>query len=390
MDEHSAVAIATTDPRSASHRAPATAARFYRPELDGLRFFAFFGVFVHHILPHRPAEYAAAHLPPPAADVFAALVRSGGFGVDLFFVLSAFLITELLLREHESCGRINIPAFLSRRALRIWPLFFIFIALSLGADHWLHRGGLARKYLIGFVALAGNWTCAFFGYPDSVAAPLWSVSVEEQFYLLFPLVLAFIGPARLRTLGVSLLAVGAVSRALTVIAGTRHPAVWCSTPCRVDTIGIGVLIAVALRGRTSWAPRMATRALLATGGLALWVVAELIAPVTAQTLAGVTISYPMVYVGAGSILLAALGARETLLSSALFVALGRISFGLYVYHVLAIAIANIVVSAIHGGLMMLFVIALMRTTAMATVSFRVLETPFLNLKKRFTIVPSRD
>lgn len=371
------------------------APRFYRPELDGLRFVAFFGVFVHHAFPQTPEWYAWQGLTPPLPELAAALVRAGGFGVDLFFVLSAFLITELLLREHELRGQVNIPAFLKRRALRIWPLFFFFLAISALADRFLlGRGGLAGEYVIAFLALAGNWACAFLGYPDSVAAPLWSISIEEQFYLAFPVVLARTGPGRLRALGMALLVTGAISRALTVWAGTSHPAVWCSTLCRVDTIGVGILTAVILRSRPRpWTPRLGTRLFLGAGGLLLWVLVEVAVPVAEQTLVGVSIGYPMIYLGAAAMLLSTLGSGGHLLASRPFVALGRVSYGLYVYHVLAIGLAATVLQRVPGleATWPVFVVLGFGLTAvLAMASYRFLEAPFLQLKKRFTVVPSRE
>lgn len=84
--------------------------RFYRPELDVLRFFAFLAVLIHH------GPYA-----PGVPNLFR---RMGGFGLSMFFLLSSFLITELLVREREQTKTVNWKAFFVRRALRIWPLYF--------------------------------------------------------------------------------------------------------------------------------------------------------------------------------------------------------------------------------------------------------------------------
>src|ERR1700675_3038753 len=106
------------------HSAPMAAVhtqrRFYRPELDGLRFYAFLGVFVCHTLPLETTFYRDLHLPMPW--IWAAVVRSGAAGVDLFFALSAFLITSLLLRERQETDEVSLRLFYIRRVLRIWPL----------------------------------------------------------------------------------------------------------------------------------------------------------------------------------------------------------------------------------------------------------------------------
>ena len=80
-----------------AEEAPARAAssRFYHPELDILRFFAFFAVFCHHALPHEVSAYAALHISPWLGHLLAGIAAMGAFGVDIFFVLSSFLITEL-------------------------------------------------------------------------------------------------------------------------------------------------------------------------------------------------------------------------------------------------------------------------------------------------------
>jgi peptidoglycan/LPS O-acetylase OafA/YrhL len=91
---------------------------YYRPELDALRFFAFMCVFSFHRMDYVPTD--------PVHDPWLFRIGNvGPFGVPVFFLLSAFLITELLLRERERTGRIHIKAFYIRRILRIWPLYFV-------------------------------------------------------------------------------------------------------------------------------------------------------------------------------------------------------------------------------------------------------------------------
>ncbi len=152
---------------------------FYHPELDVLRFFAFLAVFLHHALPGDASSYINAGLSPALTRSILAAKQAGAFGVDLFFVLSAYLITELLLREHATRGTFSISAFYIRRALRIWPLYFTFLAATVFVmPVILPSEKFGSEYIVSFALFFGNWVCAAYGLPLSVASPLWSISVE--------------------------------------------------------------------------------------------------------------------------------------------------------------------------------------------------------------------
>src|SRR5437868_2879263 len=98
---------------------PPSENRFYYPSLDGLRFFAFLLVFLHHSL----LDWTS---PNPLINFFLiAIEKNGWLGVDLFFVLSGFLITTLLLKERSDNGNYSLKNFWIRRALRIWPLYYL-------------------------------------------------------------------------------------------------------------------------------------------------------------------------------------------------------------------------------------------------------------------------
>src|SRR5690349_12152659 len=116
---HSIVS-AMKGPSGSAVGGPSAADRFYFPQLDGLRAVAFLGVFGFHF---------AASSRAPMAPLLAAMAEAGSFGVDLFFILSSFLITSLLFRERAAVGRIHVAAFWVRRALRIWPLYFVFVGI---------------------------------------------------------------------------------------------------------------------------------------------------------------------------------------------------------------------------------------------------------------------
>lgn len=214
--------------------------RAFRPDIEGLRAVAVLAVVLYH-----------AGVPG---------IRGGYVGVDVFFVLSAFLITGLLLREHQRRGSISLPAFYARRARRILPAAMLVLMVTvLATYYWLGR---IRGSVI---ALDGRWTAAFaanlrfalqgtdyFGRQLSLS-PLrhyWSLAVEEQFYLVWPaLLLLTAAVAR----GVALRAKLAVALAIIIIGSfcwsiveTRTNPVWAfySPLPRAWELGIGALVAL--------------------------------------------------------------------------------------------------------------------------------------------------
>jgi peptidoglycan/LPS O-acetylase OafA/YrhL len=358
---------------------------FYRPELDWLRFFAFLMVFLHHAVPLEPEFYLERGFSSESVNWILSAAYAGALGVDVFLILSSFLITELLLREWKERGQIDSLSFYARRALRIWPLYYAFLLLAIFLAPALIAGEqLPPAYARSFLFFAGNWICAFRGYPASVAAPLWSVSVEEQFYLFWPLVLSLTGVARLRKLALLLLAFSFGVRMFLVRLSVPHPGIWCNTFARMDPIALGALLAVTLEGRTP-ALKPLLRGLLAAASLVLFVLSMrycgLAGPRSLAT-------YPLVAAASTGLLIAFLGTAPSggarPLSALAY--LGKISYGLYVYHFFAIRLFEQKSWFGRSGMMLL---AFALTVALAAVSYRWLESPFLRLKKRFTWVPSR-
>src|SRR5262245_4070534 len=134
---------------------------FYRPELDGLRFFCFLAVFIGHSWPINPLRQPIES--PAFRELYSwlwSIPQAGDAGVDVFFTLSAFLITELLLREWQLMGRIDIGAFYCRRALRIWPLYYTFLLLAWLIEPRVGMPGLSPGFLVADAAFVGNWMMA--------------------------------------------------------------------------------------------------------------------------------------------------------------------------------------------------------------------------------------
>jgi peptidoglycan/LPS O-acetylase OafA/YrhL len=222
---------------------PQVKKRFYRSELDVLRFFAFLMVYLTHSLPHDVADWQRYHLPPFAADLMGAIAGSGRFGVTLFFLLSAFLITSLLLQERSTTGNVNLRSFYVRRSLRIWPLYFFAVGLAV---LWPWSGRLPLAYLAGFLLLAGNWIQIVLGSPHSWAQILWSVSIEEQFYLSWPIAAKVFSRRILTVIAIGLILFANLTRLYLVTHQASEQAIWPNTFVQLDAFGMGILCALSM------------------------------------------------------------------------------------------------------------------------------------------------
>jgi peptidoglycan/LPS O-acetylase OafA/YrhL len=364
----------------------------YHPELDALRFIAFLAVFMHHALPRDASLYIRHGLSPIATQWLLTAKEAGAFGLDLFFALSSYLITELLLREHANRGTFSVSAFYIRRALRIWPLYFTFLALTvLVVPTIFPKENFGAIYIVSFALFVGNWVCAMKGIPFSVAGPLWSISVEEQFYIGWPLLLRFFGVSRIKQLTIAMLMLAFGTRILLALYGVKHPGVWCNTLARLDPIALGAILAFILRGR---APQIKNSLRLVLGAAAFaswWLIARFLGQ-DGMTSVG---TYAFSALASVVLLLAVLQTDAQFLRVPPFswlVYLGRISYGLYVFHLLALALMMNVSSVPVLGIPINFVLrvglSFLLTVALAAVSYTWLEQPFLKLKDRFTYRPT--
>jgi len=349
-------------------------------------------VFCHHAFPHDPTFWTELGVPEFLAKVIAGIGATGAFGVSLFFVLSSYLITELLLREKDLIGALDVRSFYIRRILRIWPLYFAFLALAVILQ-WIVPGQhVTLRAGLWFSLLAGNWFIVFHGFPSSVIFPLWSVSIEEQFYITWPAIVRRVTETGMLICAGLLLAVASASRFYLGMHHTPESDVWCNTFVQLDPIAIGILLAVLLKGEIPRFSKLVRGAMALAGitGLALGAVYFGIKndPITTTR---IVLGYPSVAIGGALLLLSVLRTSDKRANPVL-VYLGRVSYGLYVFHVLGLLISDYTV---HDQTVSLFRyslrvgVALAATITMAAVSYRWLETPFLSLKQRFTHVLSR-
>ena len=328
---------------------------------------------------------------------------SGGFvGVDVFFVISGFLITGLLHREHVATGRISLVGFYRRRARRILPISSVVLLATVAAGYALYLGARARQISIDAawaLLFSANWHFAALGTDylanDRLLSPVqhyWSLAVEEQFYLVWPWVLVGVlglglrrgWPAATRTRNLF-----ALMSVLTLASfgwawweSLTHPArAYFSTFARAWELGLGALLAIAEPALRRLPERL--RPGLAWLGL-IGVLASLFLITGRSTFPAPWAALPVV--GTGLVLAAGTGARRRgllVLANPVARYLGDISYSLYLWHfpVVVVLAALVPRSGLAGDALLLGLIF-----ALAVLSYHLVENP---VRRSSWLEPSR-
>jgi peptidoglycan/LPS O-acetylase OafA/YrhL len=317
----------------------------------------------------------------------------GGFiGVDLFFVLSGFLIASLLFEEHGRRGGISLRRFYARRACRLLPALYVYLLAHL--LYWTLRGFSLRDELRAIAAIvlyvSNLAQSAGEEFPRALIHT-WSLGVEEQFYLLCPIALVWLLRARPspRTV-VALLLAGAAASALIRMwvwhRGSGYPAAYMRPDARFDGLLIGMAAAQAWRhdlfphrwlaGAGSVGAGVIVAVALATQSDAEWMFYG---------------GYTLISVaGAAVVLAVAHGAWRlaAALDAAPLRAVGRVSYALYLWHVLVIFMVSQHLGSWPRPLQAL--LALVGSAVVTAASWLLVETPFLRLKERWSMASPED
>ncbi len=344
----------------------------HRPALDGLRGLAIVMV----LLSHMPS-----------------LALNGGFyGVDLFFVLSGFLITSLLLEEWRATGAISLKAFYLRRALRLLPALAVVLIVVVVLSAWKDPPAQAasmRKTALITLLYAVNWFKAYDALPNEVLSPAWSLSIEEQFYLLWPLLLV-----TLLRLGASRRVMAGVVIALLLGSAAARAALWSSDDAGVhrvffgtDTHADGLLSGVLAALLMEWGRGPATPL---TGRIVNWI-AHLFLGFLVVFLKGWPFDRWLLQAGylpmnlASALLVVCLVSSpwpglRWLFEFAPLVWIGRVSYGIYLWHIVVFWMLGRLDLGLGWGY---WPAAAAFTFALAALSYYALERPLLRLKRRF-------
>jgi peptidoglycan/LPS O-acetylase OafA/YrhL len=310
--------------------------------------------------------------------------RGGYLGVDAFFVLSGFLITALLLREQTTRGRFRFGAFYRRRALRLFPVIVAFVIAHYVFATSLHLS-MAREHSSMYALLLyyTNWK-AIWDPPVALAfGHLWSLAVEEQFYLVWPLVTAVLTVrARTRTVVIvlgSVIAFVALRRGIMYEHHVATGRLLGGTDTRADTLLVGALLAhLWVR---SWIPPrgvVVAAAWASTAFLAACI--ALCGPTRAFLYVG---GLTVIALAVAAILLAVLDtdwSGTRILEWRPLRAVGRVSYGLYVWHPLVFIWVTF--ETRHWSRPARFTIVVAATALVTFASWKLVEQPFLRWKDR--------
>jgi peptidoglycan/LPS O-acetylase OafA/YrhL len=336
------------------------------PALDGVRAVAVFLVIFYHFgIPHVP----------------------GGHGVMIFFVLSGFLITWLLIKENEKNGTISLTGFYKRRTLRIFPAFYVYWFLLVGYFLLSHKPVLWPHAWSAFF-YTSNYYNAIKGDPNTGFSHTWSLAIEEQFYLLWPLGFLLLrrNLARASLYLVVLIAAVWVHRIiLCFVFNVSEGYIYAAFDTRLDDLMMGCLVAVLIRnGSLSSFWHAATSHML----LPLIPLALLIASIFIGN--AYVYRYRDVYGFAiEPLLIAVLLVQLIVLSQTplwswsewrILKFLGRISYSLYLYQQVTLPLTKRALSSYPVILQL--IAAVLTTITAATISYYFIERPFLKLKRR--------
>ncbi len=349
-------------------------------------------------------HFTSAFNAPPASLATRLLKQAGSFGwsgVDLFFVLSGFLITGILADTKGAPNRFR--TFYARRALRILPLYYGFLLLLFAVPVLLG----ARAYVTPLDQQLPYWL-----YLQNIwwletgaldfSAHLWTLAIEEQFYLVWPLVIFTLSRRNALRVCIACIVGALAFRLACIFVMDDLRVLYFLTPARVDTLAVGGAIALIARGPGGWTALRRMAPAVMAGAFAVLAIAPLHPAGTNP--GGVymgSVGYTALALFFGALLVLALDEGRSplprLLSAPVLRFFGRYSYGLYVIHVPLIALARlagITPNRVAGtrwefaGLLVYVALMLAASILLALASWHLYEKPFLKLKSRFTYRPS--
>jgi peptidoglycan/LPS O-acetylase OafA/YrhL len=367
--------------------------KVYFPNLNGLRFIAAFLVIIHHIEQIKGINGIDNYW-----DQIPFVKIIGKLGVILFFVLSGFLITYLLLTEESQNKRISIKDFYIRRILRIWPLYFFIILLAFCVLPNIHiftvphygKNVIYKDLILKIILFSlflPNLVLAALGIVP-YASHTWSIGTEEQFYLMWPVILKAVKKFRMALMFFILFSYLFVMEFLASGYSDFLPykeviKVFCSC-FNIDCMAIGGFFAILL-----FQKNRALKFLMNPFLFYAVIVLLILFLIKGVQIPYVHYEFYALLFGIVILNFAANDKIKISLENTALNYLGKISYGLYIYHPIGIVLAIYLAQSVKCTTnWLLYPLSLLCTIALAGVSYRYLESFFLKYKPKFSTIES--
>jgi peptidoglycan/LPS O-acetylase OafA/YrhL len=369
--------------------------------LDGIRGLAILLVMIHHLFVLTPQNRIE--------NAFASVAHLGAHGVDLFFVLSGFLITGILLAGRGESHQLR--NFYARRVLRIFPLYYAVLAFSflilptlmralpLAASKLARFEGTTQEWY-WYVLYLSNFAIAHAGaFRHGVLDVTWSLAIEEQFYLLWPAIVLLLNRRQLEFVCLGIIVAALLCRIAVYATGYTWIQAYVLTPCRMDALAVGGLLAAHVRSG-HWNQRALVVASKRFFAIAMLLIASAVGMGYAQDYS------PLVYTIGFSVIAMVCGAGllivrysppgsliNRIFSSKLLTIYGRYSYGIYLFHlpiraaIRDLAFGDSQFRKLPGSPLLwqaaFYLIGCAAVLPPAVLSYHLFEKRFLNLKRYF-------
>lgn len=312
----------------------------------------------------------------------------GDLGVTLFFVLSGFLITRLLLVEFRKTASINFTSFHQRRLLKIFPAYYLFL-LTTFVEECLRGYCWSVGLLVAGITQVVNYYNAFNGHPNTTIAHIWALSLQEQFYLVWPVIFLVLMKRGMRSfvwgLVFSIVGVMLWRVILSVEVGATHAYLYNALDTRFDSLAIGCLLGVMTEfpGLIARVGIVAVSSLMPLATLIILLISRSFGSTAYHYSVGFTVDTILLAVFVLQMLLLHKHWMWAWLDHPSLKFVGRISYSLYLWHLLCIGIIN------HFAFVPVaprFLLAIMMCLGLASVSYWFVERPFLKMKERLKAI----